>query len=422
MAFIFISLPLLVAFMKSDNKPGLTGLVISDEKPKYSSSAWMDGSYQEGMDDYNADHWAFKEISVRLNNQLYYEAFNQIRVNGFVMGKENYVFSENYIFAAFGDDLMAEEKVRRMMEKARVVQDTLRKKNIDLVLSFAPGKGKYCEEFVEDKYSHPVQATNYDLFKKHADKNGLNVLDLQQYFLNMKPSAKYPLFPRFGHHWSYYSECLVIDTMIGYLEHLRKTDMPDITWNKIDVSDTARSRDADVLKSMNLYKNPSQNMNLAYPEVLYETDSVKNRTKVLVIGDSYWYGPVYMGVPQNCFARGEFWYYYNKVIPSREPGVKLEVWELDLKAEIEKNQVIMFVYSDGNLPAFGNNFIDDAFELYTSPKTFYARREKNRLIQSYAKQVREVPAFLKKATARSRDERIPLDSAIKLEAMRMGGM
>ena len=52
------------------------------------------------------------------------------------------------------------------------------------------------------------------------------------------------------------------------------------------------------------------------------------------VKNDYWYGPVYLGVPQNVFAGGQFWYYYNKVIPS-PTGEKMEVWEMDLKKEIE---------------------------------------------------------------------------------------
>src|SRR5688572_1816231 len=85
-ALFAIMLPMLISFISENNKPNLVGLVISDEKPKASSTTWFDRTYQDEMDDYNNDHWAFKEISVRLNNQLYYEAFNQIRVNGFVLG------------------------------------------------------------------------------------------------------------------------------------------------------------------------------------------------------------------------------------------------------------------------------------------------------------------------------------------------
>ena len=40
---------------------------------------WFSGEYQNLKDDYNNDHWAFKETFVRLNNQFYYKTFNQIQ-------------------------------------------------------------------------------------------------------------------------------------------------------------------------------------------------------------------------------------------------------------------------------------------------------------------------------------------------------
>lgn len=424
MAFAAVVFPMLAGFMKKDRTPHLTGLVINNANPDslLSKDTWLSGEYQNLKDDYNNDHWAFKELFVRLNNQFYYEAFNQIRVNSFVMGKDDYVYSESYIFSAYGDDYVGRDRIMSRLKKAKVLQDTLKKKGIDLVLVFAPGKGEYCIEQIADKYKHPVVRTNYQDYSAITKELGINVLDLKAYFQQLKPRTPYPLFPKFGHHWSYYGECIAADTIIGYIEHLHHCDMPAIVWNKTEVVDTSRSRDNDVLKSMNLYRNPPQNMKLAYPEVMFEQDSLKNRTRVLTISDSYWYGPVYMGVPQNCFAGGQFWYYYNKVIPSPVQGEKVEVWQLDLKENIESNQVVMILYSDGNLPTFGSAFIEDAYELYTSPSTYYARAERERNIRTYQKQIRETPVLLKKSTRRSEDQQIPLDSAIKLDAMKMAGI
>lgn len=413
---------MLAGLTKKDSKPNLAGIVVSDENPKLNSDAWLSGEYQDLKDDYNNDHWAFKELFVRLNNQFYYNAFNQIRVNSFVSGKDHYAYSEDYIFSAFGDDYVGHEKTKTKLEKAKVIQDSLKRKGIDLLLVFAPGKGEYCIEFVEDKYKHPIKHTNYQDFVSISNQLGLNVLDLKAYFQKLKPITPYPLFPKFGHHWSYYGECIAVDTIIGHIEKLHHCDLPDITWNKIDVVDTARNRDNDILLRMNLYRNPEQGMKLAYPEVLFEQDSLKNTTKVLTIGDSYWYGPVYLGIGQNCFAGGQFWYYNNKVVPSPTPGEKVEVWQLDLKQNLENNQVVMIVYSDGNLPLYGNDFIDTVYEMYTNPKSYYTRIEKERTLKQYEKQIREKPLLLKKATKLSEDLNIPLDSAIKLDAMKLAGV
>lgn len=426
-AFGAIIFPMLKGFLKTSNVPLLNGFVINNVNPdsllKKDKSMWFSGEYQTLKDDYNNDHWAFKELYVRLNNQLYYNLFNQLRVSRFVSGKDNYVFSETFIYSAYGDDYVGKQIIEEKLRKAKVVQDTLKKKGIDLVLVFAPGKGEYCTEQIADKYKHPIINTNYNDYISISKQYKINALDLKAYFQLLKPSTPYPLFSKFGHHWSFFGECLAVDTIIGYIEKLHQCDLPNISWNKIDVVDTARSRDADVLKSMNLYSNPNQNQKLAYPEVLFELDSVKNRTQVLTISDSYWYGPVYMGVPQNCFAGGSFWYYYNKIIPNPAGATeKIEVWQLDLKQQIESNQVIMLLYSDGNLPTFANTFIDDAYELYTNPNLYYQKTEKSRTIKQYQKQIRETPNLLKKSTKKSQDLQIPLDSAIKLDAMKLAGI
>jgi hypothetical protein len=423
-AFVALLFPMVAGFMKKDKNPHLTGIVINNVNPDstFTKDQWFSGEYQSLKDDYNNDHWAFKEKFVRLNNQFYYDAFNQLRVNGFVSGKENYVFSEGYIFSAFGDDYVGDNVIKTKLEKAKVVQDSLKKKGIDLLLVFAPGKGEYCVEQIEDKYKHAITKTNYQEYISVSKNLGINVLDLKAYFQKLKPTTPYPLFPQFGHHWSYYGECIAVDTIIGHIEKLHHCDLPDITWKNIEVVDTARSRDADVLKSMNLYSNPKQVMKLAYPEVLFEQDTLKNKTRVLTIADSYWYGPVYLGVPQNCFAGGQFWYYNNKIIPNPSATEKVEVWQLDFKQNIESNQVIMLLYSDGNIPNFGNTFIEDAYELYTNPKKYYERVEKMKTLKGYEKQIREKPVLLKKATKKSLDLQIPLDSAIKLDAMKLGGM
>jgi hypothetical protein len=421
-AFVAISLPLLLGFVKKDVPPNLVGMVINNKKAELSFNSWFSGSYQLEAEDYNNDHWVFKELFVRLNNQFYYKLFNQIRVNSFVSGKSHYVFSEGAIQSYYGDDFCGKEKINEFLRKCKVVQDTLKKKNIDLILVYAPGKGIGASEFIDDKYKKPIGQTNISAFVNESKNRAVNYIDLVDYFHQIKDTSAFPLYARFAHHWTFYFDCLAAKKIIKYIEDLRKTDLPDVSWKTVEISDTARSRDNDVLKSMNLYKNPPQNQPLAYPDMEIENDSLKNTTRVLTLGDSYWYGIVYMGVPTYCFANGQFWYYYKKVIPNPNPEEKTEAWQLDLKQSIESNQVIMIIGSDPALPNFGWGFIDDAYELYTSPATYYARNEKNKQIQYYAKQIRESPLLLKKSTQKSRDLTISLDSAIKYDAIKMAGL
>ena len=421
-AFVALIYPMLAGLTKKDNKPNLAGLVVSDENPKFSTESWLSREYQDLKDDYNNDHWAFKELFVRLNNQFYYDAFNQIRVSQFVAGKDNYVFADVAVQSYYGNDYIGRANINEYLRKCKVLQDTLSKKGISLILAYAPGKGIGAPQYIEDKYKHPIIHTNAKDLVEESKRIGLNHIDLINYFYQIKDTCKYPLYARFAHHWTNYFDCLASKQIIKYIENLRKTDLPDVFWTKLEISDTARSRDHDVLKSMNLYSKLEQNQPLAYPVIQLENDSLKNRTKVLTIGDSYWYGIVYLGVPQYCLGGGQFWYYNNRVVPNPNPDEKTEAWQLDLKQSIENNNVVLVMGSDPAFPKLGWGFVEDAYEMYTSPQTYYPRIERSRTLKGFEKQIREKPVLLKKATKLSKDLEIPLDSAIKLDAMKLAGI
>lgn len=411
--YFLFSLPALMTILNKDNKPNLTGILIHDKKPELTKNTWFSGYYQKQMDDYNNDHWVWKEKMVRWNNQFYYTFFNEIRVNGFVAIKDNYVISKSYILSAYGDDFIGEEVIKEKCRKAKVIQDTLQKKGITFAFILIPGKGKFCDEKIPNKYKHPITNTNYDTYLKYIQLYKINYLDLQSWFINdLKKKEKNLLFAKYAHHWTNYAECLAVDTIIKYLENLTHKPFPHIVWDNVEISDTPRSRDADILKSMNLAINPPFNEKYSYPNYGFEVDSSLEKQKVLVIGDSYWYGPVYMGVNKYVFGDGQFWYYYNKVVPSPIQGEKVEVWQLDLKQNIETNKVILLAYSDGNLSNFGNNFIDDVYLIYTNPNKFKEYWTNKQSIQQYAKQIRQTPEYLKKATIFSDENKISLDSAI----------
>jgi hypothetical protein len=90
----------------------------------------------------------------------------------------------------------------------------------------------------------------------------------------------------------------------------------------------------------------------------------------------------------------------------------VEVWQLNLKESIEQNDIIMLAYSDGNLSTFANTFIEEAYLLYTNPEEFQKFWQNKQLIQQFARQIRETPEYLKKATIFSEENKISLDSAI----------
>ena len=417
--WLFVILLLFIPILSFKNKAEklLNGEIAKSIKPKFIVGTWFNGDYQKQYEEYVKDNWPFKEKLTRFNNQLDYSLFNKIHVDGFISGKEQYVFSKAYIQAAMGQDYSGDSIIAEKVRKIKTIQDTLKKKNIDLVIVYAPGKGSFYPEYIPDQYKVSNGKTNIADFLQQSKLKGINYLDLHTYFMNIKNTSKYPLFPQYGHHWSYYGECVAADTIIKYIEALRKTDLPDFYWNDVEVSDTCRSRDDDVVKSMNLIYKPST-FKMAYPKISFEENLQKNQTKVLSIADSYYWGIVYMGILQKAFGNGGFWYYNNKVYP-RVSQKNMEVWELDLKQSIEQYNVILLFAADGNLPTLGWGFIEDAYLLYTNPPKYYQYKKEKDRMSMYKKQIHEDSGILNQVKKIAEEKRISLDSAINTEARRM---
>jgi hypothetical protein len=158
---------------------------------------------------------------------------------------------------------------------------------------------------------------------------------------------------------------------------------------------------------------------LAYPEVGFSASPNARPVKVLGIGDSYYRFFTYLGVSHYSFADGEYWYYYNSIVP--ETKEKKEVWEVDLKSKLEENEVVIVMYNAGNLFRLGDGFFDDAYLLYTNPKSYYAKVQKERPIKEQKKIIHNSPELLEEVTLKAKTLNISVDSAISLKANELLG-
>ncbi|MEK6616177.1 MAG: hypothetical protein AABZ32_08725 [Bacteroidota bacterium] len=389
------------------------------EKVKLSIASWFNLNYQrETEDDMKSNSTIGKKL-IPFKNQLDYELFDKINVKQFVVGKGGYIFSIPWIEAYLGRNFIGEKKIETLLKKAKVVQDTLKKKDINLILIYAPGKATYCNEYIPEKFlKYPKSTTNYEVFAKKSKELGLNYIDFQEYFLKLKLTIQYPLFVQFAHHWTYYGECLAIDSTIKYIEKLRNNYVPHIAIKDLHLDDKPRFRDADIIGKAKLMTVPTSSMKYACPKVGFQQKSGTKPTKVLGIGDSYYRGFLYLGAMKYAFDNGEYWYYNSKITLS-DGKISTEVWERELKTEIEKNNVILILYSDGSLSKFGNGFIENAYKLYTNPKQYLIDSKKEKQLSFYKKKIRNTPSLLNMMVDNSEAMHIDVDSAITLKAIEM---
>ena len=120
--------------------------------------------------------------------------------------------------------------------------------------------------------------------------------------------------------------------------------------------------DDDIENGMNLLFN-IKDLKMGYPEVQFEISRDTPASKVLVVADSYYWGLFNSGVSRDIFNNGEFWF-YNKQIYPHSYTAPLNVEDVNLKAHIETNDIIILLSTDANLPKFAFGFIDQVYDLY----------------------------------------------------------
>lgn len=386
------------------------------ERPAFEGSSWFSGMYQDKMEAYlKGDSKLGKELTAK-KVQWEFDYYDKMTFEDYLKGNKGHFVGEGCIKTYLGKNYVGDSTVNEQLRKAKVLQDSLKAKNIDLILVYIPNKESFMPEIIPERYLKYKRTTNnYDAYVQRSKQLGLNHLDFVPVLQLIKQKYPYPLYPQYGTHMSYFAESQAVNVVINYIQRLKGVEMPHLQTGNITYPSEPKVRDGDALAKTGLKDVPPSEP-LAYPEIVGYTGSPAARpVKVLGIGDSYYRLFQYMGAMQYAFGNGEYWYYYNTVNPAR-PDRK-EVWELDLRSEIEKNEVVMIFYCGNNLTFFSNGFIEDAYQLYTDPKGYAARVANERPVKEQKKRIHADPELLEEVTANAKQRNISVDSAITLMAL-----
>ena len=378
---------------------------------------WFSGYAQECAEGNLRKRTPAGEKMLSLKTWFDFTYFKKVTLDGYMVGRNNYFVSEDGINVYLGRTFTGSDAIAEKIMKVKVLQDTLKKKGIDIVLMFVPTKEYFMAEDVipEEYMAYQKQDRNdYSEYVRMSRAQHLNFMDFNRILKYYRNQYGYPLYPQFGTHWSYFAECLAADTLIRYLEVLTQRQIPHLVSNKIDYPEKPRGRDNDGALTIHLNEECTP---LAYPVVAINKLPNTPPTKVLGIADSYYRGFGYLRVTEHCFNLGDYWYYYSSVNPN--PFEKREVWEFDLKKKIEQNRVILIMDCSVNLKNFGHGFIEDAYELYTDPASYYARVRRERPLKAKMKLVHDNPELLFEAQTIAKQEGIRLDSAIIKKASQL---
>jgi len=362
-----LSLSLFQKELQLVNEKELNGFFRLQPEPElkfFTWDRWFSGEFQETILNQIEDHVGLRNTFFRIHNEYDYRFFGVTHAEGFIRGEEGYLFEEDYILEYTGEFFIGKETIDYKLEKLKDVQQQLQEEGIAFLLVLEPGKASFYPEYIPESY-HPEQRSlsNYDYITRRTEELNIPVMNLNEYFLLMKDTCRYPLFPKYGMHWSIYGAGLVLDTLKRYIEKACRTRLPKIRTTEIRVSDSLIWTDKDIGDMLNLIF-PLPGVTMAYPEIEFDTTNFVRNLSVLIVADSYYINLI-NDLTGHLYKDEEYWYYNSKLYPhiidDREP---VYVDKSNLKEKFREFDIILLMVSEINLHCGFWNFADEAYHAY----------------------------------------------------------
>lgn len=359
--------PLLQSLTQWPKCEALQGVVAEQPMPKPTLQSCRDGSFQTGTEKYLQYHFGFRPPVIRLYNQYLWDFYGKTYVSPttLTIGKdgwlyepwfvEDYYQSLSYNFSS-GPAAMAEmfkAEAKRVFQLQHILHDC----GTTLMVALLPGKDLIYPEHLPDNktYTKEKKITARGFFGPEYDRLGVNHVDVEQWFVQMKDTADFLLFPQTGTHWSNLAAMYVADSLFRHMEKLKGCNMHNIIIGKPYMGEVRRP-DNDLENLLNLVR-PLKRLPLHYANIEADNDTTAIKPRLLTVGDSFWWNIASQVPMNNLFSACPFWYYNSKVYDDNQT---MPVNDFDVVKELLSADFVLISYCSAQLYNLHNDFTKHA--------------------------------------------------------------
>ena len=370
-------------------------------------NGWWSESFQHQRSDYLNDNFGFRNYFVRLHNQIRFSLFKKMSANSVVIGKEGFLFEQNYVNAALGKDYVGRDTISDRVQKLKNISDSLAAYGVKTLVILAPGKGSYFPEYLLDDSIKNPSHTNYADYRDELKKQAVPFIDFNYWFRSMKDTSRYPLYGKTGIHWSYYGVSLVTDSLSRYLEKFLNRPMNHMKFGSFSFSKKIEfETDRDLENGLNLIFDMDR-FSMAYPKISF--DDVGEKPHSIMIADSYYWQIFGTGFANDVFENPIYWYYFNEQY-SGDGSPEKPIKDVNVMEELKKTNVLLIMSTDANLSRFDFGFTDQVY-------SYFHKSSREKRIAEIDDSIRRSPEWLEKVKAQAKKDNKDLDETIHLNAV-----
>ena len=363
---VLLLLPMVNYQLKFLKELSLHGSETQVAQPIRSFKSYFTGQYQDSFANYFSANLPLRSYAIKTHNQILYSAFKYTNASQVVIGKESYLYETPYLNAFTGRNYIGDSAINKGALKLQKIQLALTKINKKLLVVLAPGKASFFPATIPNDYQQIINKNNHDEFVKAYQKNQINYIDFASYFNKLKQTSPYPLYGKYGIHWSQYGMNIALDSMLHKMELAAKQKFPSKINLETAVINGYRFTDNDVELALNLFIDlPKENM--AYRSFQFEKNINKYKPNIIVVADSYWWLAHNNYISKEIFNEYHF-LYYNKSIYDFNQQLPLTLND-DLIADyLNRADVIVLMATEANLNWFPYGIDDQLLNILSRPK------------------------------------------------------
>lgn len=333
----------------------------------FSVAKWFEGSWQENTTAYIEEHLGFRSFFVRCKNQVEYRFFNKT-IDWMMIGKEKYIHDKGYVNEYRGDLKIPFTEAQQKIQKLKYIQESLEKRGQHLILAIAPSRAKYLRQYIPDEYKvYARSLSNYDQYKFLVERYHIHTVDFSEWFEQKRNTTQYPLYTKYGIHWSVYGATLATDSLIRYMQHLSGRTWCDVKLEEPAAKWPPHEIDVDLLKIVNAYAIPMGKFYYVKPHI-----QQKGRfPKVLFIGDSHVWTMLESKMLSQTLAYNSKYLFYNHDqyrIDSSGFEILTPKNKTDGIPDLAGYDIVVLVYSEAQMLDFGSSFIETTYDSLVNVK------------------------------------------------------
>ena len=290
----------------------LAGVVPPPPPPPFSLENIRNGEWQKGVTQQFNENFPGRELVIRVTHEAYLRLLRTTGINSrpwdITLGRGKNLFVNSYLIE-YCTERESPESLQPLVDKLRVLQDALRRKQRPFVFLITPSKPSIVPETIPPRWlaRYDPRPRSIDYFRPMLKEAGIDYVDGIAMTAALKDKAPVPIFPEGGIHWSAYVAWQVANAVITKLKE------QGVTVHTIDNPTFEISRnptfDADIVKILDLVRPwhfPVMNVTV-HPLNVPEID----RASCVVVGGSFNFGVDSLMSISAQFTEIDVYFYYN---------------------------------------------------------------------------------------------------------------